>query len=179
MADEALLIIDMSNDFVHERGGLTVGKPAQEIVPFIVKQAENFLMEEKPVFFCMDAHEENDPHFRLWPKHNVRGTWGQKLYGELEHFLKKHQGHPLVDMVEKTEYDAFYQTDLCQRLRSFGVKRVYLTGVCTDICVFLTAYGAYARGLETVVYREGCQTFTGRHALFLDQMEKVFQSNIV
>ena len=35
---EALLIIDMSNDFVDDKGGLTAGKPAQEIVPNIIKK---------------------------------------------------------------------------------------------------------------------------------------------
>ena len=35
MVREALLIVDMSNDFVADNGTLTVGKPAQEIVPYI------------------------------------------------------------------------------------------------------------------------------------------------
>lgn len=35
MSKEALLIVDMSNDFVADNGTLTVGKLAQEIVPYI------------------------------------------------------------------------------------------------------------------------------------------------
>ncbi|TWE09180.1 tRNA methyltransferase [Neobacillus bataviensis] len=35
MAKEALLLVDMSNDFVDDHGTLTVGKPAQEVVPYI------------------------------------------------------------------------------------------------------------------------------------------------
>src|SRR5699024_5630246 len=68
---EALLIVDMSNDFVHDDGGLTAGKPAQEIVPEIVRKADQFLENDDIVAVCMDAHEENDPHFELWPRHNV------------------------------------------------------------------------------------------------------------
>ncbi|CAM5193241.1 hypothetical protein UACE39S_04369 [Ureibacillus acetophenoni] len=41
MAKEALIIVDMSNDFVAEDGSLTAGKPAQEIVPYIVDLAKD------------------------------------------------------------------------------------------------------------------------------------------
>ncbi|MFX0560902.1 hypothetical protein TEPIDINF_002337 [Tepidibacillus infernus] len=42
MTNEALVIVDMSNDFVHDNGNLTAGKPAQEIVPYIMQQQRNF-----------------------------------------------------------------------------------------------------------------------------------------
>ena len=61
--NEALLIVDMSNDFVADTGTLTVGKPAQEIVPYIIKLANQFLGNGQLVVIGMDAHEENDPHF--------------------------------------------------------------------------------------------------------------------
>lgn len=78
---QALLIIDMSNDFVHDEGGLTAGACAQEIVPFIEEKANEFLAAGQSVYICMDAHKENDPHFKLWPKHNVKVT-GDKSYTE-------------------------------------------------------------------------------------------------
>ena len=39
---EALLIVDMSNDFVADNGSLTAGKPAQEIVSYIKGLATRF-----------------------------------------------------------------------------------------------------------------------------------------
>ncbi|WP_318508711.1 cysteine hydrolase family protein [Bacillus sp. T3] len=83
MAKEALLIVDMSNDFVADHGTLTAGKPAQEIVPYIKELATRFLTEGNVVVVTMDAHQPNDPHFELWPPHNIVDTEGQQLYGEL------------------------------------------------------------------------------------------------
>src|SRR5690625_652901 len=83
MEKEALLIVDMSNDFVADDGPLTVGKPAQEIVPYIQDLATRFLAEGNVVVVSMDAHQPNDPHFELWPPHNIVGTEGQQLYGDL------------------------------------------------------------------------------------------------
>ncbi|WP_193432267.1 cysteine hydrolase family protein [Caenibacillus caldisaponilyticus] len=174
----ALLIIDMSNDFVHDEGTLTAGRVAQDIVPNIVQLADRFLKNGDVVAFCMDAHEENDPHFQLWPPHNVKGTWGQQLYGALNDWYEAHRRHRDVLFVPKPEYDAFYQTDLDRELKARGVGTVHITGVCTDICDFLTAYGAYARGYQTVVYRDATATFTGQHDLFLKHMNAVFRTEI-
>lgn len=179
MAREALLIIDMSNDFVHDEGGLTAGKPAQEIVPEIGRKADQFLENGNVVAVCMDAHEEHDPHFEVWPRHNVKGTWGQALYGALHEWYEQHKEDARVLYVPKPDYDAFYETDLHKRLQEHGVQRVHITGACTDICDFLTAHGAYARGYETVAYDQATATFTGNHDTFLKQMKAVFKTEIV
>ena len=139
----ALLIIDMSNDFVHENGGLTAGEAAQTIVPFIQEKAEEFLKNGDEIYICMDAHQENDDHFKLWPVHNVVGTWGQQLYGSLHDWYLAHKHSPQVHWLPKTEYDAFHQTNLAKMLKQKEVQHLYLTGVCTDICVLHTAVDAY------------------------------------
>lgn len=179
MTNEALLVIDMSNDFVDDEGGLTAGKPAQHIVPYIVALAERFYQEGKPVLFCMDAHEQNDPHFKLWPPHNIKKTWGAELYGQLGKWYDAHKKDPKVHFVPKPEYDAFIRTDLDSILKAYHVETVHLTGVCTDICDFLTAYGAYSRGYQTIAHRKGMATFTDQHDRFLNHMNAIFKTEIV
>jgi len=179
MGREALLIIDMSNDFVSTEGSLTVGEPAQKIVPNIIKEANDFLEKGNVVAFCMDKHMENDPHFELWPPHNVEGTWGQKLYAELEEWYLEHKNDPNVIYIGKPEYDAFFNTNLDQELKKRDVEKVHLTGVCTDICNFLTAYGAYARGYKTVAHRDKMATFTDQHDTFIKHMETVFKTEVL
>ncbi|MCO7176653.1 cysteine hydrolase family protein [Sporolactobacillus kofuensis] len=179
MANEALLIIDMSNDFVDEHGGLTAGKPAQKIVPYIVDMANQFFEAEKPIFFCMDAHEQNDAHFQLWPPHNIKGTWGAELYGNLNVWFQAHKTESNVFFVPKPEYDAFMGTDLDQMLRAHSIDTVHLTGVCTDICDFLTAYGAYSRGYKTIAHNKGMATFTDQHQLFLNHMHAIFKTKLI
>jgi len=179
MSREALLIIDMSNDFVSDKGNLTVGKPAQQIVPNIISAANRFLKNDQVVVICMDNHKENDQHFELWPVHNVEGTWGQKLFDGLEEWYQEHKSNPNVIYVAKPEYDAFFNTELDVELKDRDVTKVHLTGVCTDICNFLTAYGAYARGYKTVAHQDKMATFTDHHDTFINHMATVFKTEIV
>lgn len=176
---EALLIVDMSNDFVADDGSLTAGKPAQEIVPYIVEMADQFLEKDQIVVFAMDAHQENDPHFALWPPHNVVGTKGQQLYGELQDWYEKHKDHPNVIMQPKENYNAFFRTDLADKLRSLGVEKVHVCGVCTDICDFLTVAGADAEGFKTAVHKRGVATFTDQGELFIEHMKRCFFTEVV
>lgn len=175
---EALLIIDMSNDFVDDKGGLTAGKPAQDVVPKIIETANEFLQQGNIVAVCMDSHEENDSHFELWPEHNVKGTWGQELYGPLKNWYEQNKENDHVLYVPKPEYDAFLGTNLDELLKEREVDTVHLTGVCTDICDFLTAYGAYARGYKTVAHSDCMATFTDQHDIFLKQMKAIFKTEL-
>ncbi|MDP5272985.1 cysteine hydrolase family protein [Chengkuizengella axinellae] len=179
MKNEALLIVDMSNDFVHEKGSLTAGEPAQKIVPYIVETAQTFLENEGLVVVTMDAHQENDAHFELWPPHNVVGSWGQKLYGELETWYEQNKSNKRLFYVPKENYNAFHGTDLKMILNGWNVDKVHVVGVCTDICDFLTLAGADANGFKTAVHDRGSATFTKHHELFLEQAKLCFHTEII
>ena len=179
MKNEALLIVDMSNDFVADQGGLTVGKPAQEVVPYIVQLANQFLENNKVVVVTMDEHEKDDPHFELWPVHNVEGTEGQKLYGELNEFYEQNNSRENLYYVPKTNYNAFFKTNLAELLRSNRVEKVHVVGVCTDICDFLTVAGADAEGFETAIHKRGVATFTELNETFINHMKLCFHTEVI
>lgn len=179
MSKEALLIVDMSVDFVADHGGLTVGKPAQEIVDYIIETANDFLRREQIVVVAMDAHQPKDFHFELWPVHNVIGTEGQKLYGKLEDWYVAQSEHNNLIYVPKTNYNAFFNTDLAELLRAQDVEKVHTVGVCTDICDFLTVAGADAEGFKTAVHRRGVATFTPNGELFLNHMTVCFHTEVI
>lgn len=193
MKKEALIIVDMSNDFVANNGSLTAGKPAQDIVPYIVKLANKFLSEKNVVVVTMDSHQENDKHFELWPAHNVIGTEGQQLYGELNSWYKENIKNENLLYVPKTNYNAFFNTTLAAKLKYRNVDKVHIVGVCTDICDFLTVAGADAEGFKTAVHTKGMATFTqnvpdhqnlmsGLHVpsdLFIKQMKLCFHTEII
>ena len=179
MAREALIIVDMSNDFVADEGSLTAGKPAQEIIPYIIEKANEFLNNDQIVVVAMDAHEENDAHFELWPAHNVVGTEGQQLYGDLFNWYKEHESNKNVIMQLKTNYNAFFNTGLAEKLKAVNVERVHVVGVCTDICDFLTVAGADAEGFKTVIHKRGAATFTDLGETFINHMKTCFFTEIV
>lgn len=179
MKNEALIIVDMSYDFVADDGGLTVGKPGQEIVPYIVSLADQFLESGGHVVIAMDAHEPNDPHFELWPVHNVVGTKGQELYGQLKDWYEANRQNERVHYVPKSNYNAFFKTGLGDKLRSLGVDTVHIVGVATDICDYLTVAGADAEGFKTKVHRRGVATFTDKGEIALEQMKANFHTEII
>lgn len=179
MTKEALIIVDMSNDFVADEGSLTAGKPAQAIVPYIIKTANEFLNNNQIVVVAMDAHQENDEHFELWPAHNVVGTKGQQLYGELMDWYQEHESNPNVIMQAKTNYNAFFKTGLAEKLKSFNVEKVHVVGVCTDICDFLTVAGADAEGFKTAIHKRGSATFTDLGETFINHMKTCFFTDII
>ncbi len=51
-------------------------------------------------------------------------------------------------MVIKSQYDAFYKTNLLQLLKKDKVKQLVITGVMTNLCCETTARSAFIRGLE-------------------------------
>ncbi|PLT30475.1 cysteine hydrolase family protein [Peribacillus deserti] len=179
MVHEALLIVDMSNDFIADQGTLTVGKPGQEIVPYILRVAEKFLTEGKTVVVTMDAHAENDPHFDLWPVHNVAGTKGQELFGDLHEWYLQQKDSEDVWYIPKTNYNAFFKTPLADRLRERGVNTVHVVGVCTDICNYQTIAGANAEGFHTVIHKRGAATFTDLGETFINHMKLCFHTEII
>lgn len=179
MAKEALLIVDMSNDFVADNGTLTVGKPAQEIVPYIKELATGFLADGNVVVISMDAHQPNDPHFDLWPPHNIEGTEGQQLYGDLYDWFQGNKDHDHVIYTPKTNYNAFFKTDLAETLRNFEVEKVHIVGVTTDICDFLTIAGADAEGFQTAIHKRGSATFTDLGETMINHMKRCFHTEII
>lgn len=175
---KALLIIDMSNDFVHDNGNLSVKKPAQDIVPYIVNKAQEFLDNGDFVFFCMDQHKDGIDH--NWPPHNATGTWGAELYGELKEWYDKNKTNKKIIFVPKESYDSFKNTSLMFHLRFLnGIKDVHLTGVCTDICIFNTAAGAFDNNLEITIHKDGVATFSPFGETALKMMEMQFNTKII
>ncbi|UOY89998.1 cysteine hydrolase family protein [Bacillus glycinifermentans] len=179
MAKAALLIVDMSNDFVDDNGTLTTGKPAQEIVPYIKELATRFLADGNVVVVTMDAHQPNDLHFKLWTPHNIIGTEGQQLYGELYDWFQNNKDNENLIYTPKTNYNAFFKTDLAETLRDLGVEKVHTVGVCTDICDLLTVAGADAEGFKTAIHKRGVATFTDLGETMVNHMKLCFHTEIV
>ena len=75
MPKEALLIIDMLNDFVFEGAPLEVPE-TRKIIPVIKKEIKEAKTKGIPVIYICDAHDKNDKEFSKfgWPAHAVKGT---------------------------------------------------------------------------------------------------------
>ncbi len=79
----------------------------------------------------------------------VRGEYGHNIIDELQPLT----GEPVVD---KPGYGAFHQTDLAQILETRGIRRLYICGVTTEVCVHSTLREAADRGFECVLVADAC-----------------------
>lgn len=158
----ALINIDYTNDFVADNGALTCGEPGQRIEAEIVNITREFIAAGEFVVFAIDMHHEGDtlhPETKLFPPHNIKGTVGRSLYGELETLYQKNKQAENVYWMDKTRYSAFAGTDLELKLRARGITELHLVGVCTDICVLHTAVDAYNRGYAVVIHEKAVASF--------------------
>ena len=62
-------------------------------------------------------------------------------------------------LIQKSQYDAFYQTDLEKLLREKGVSQVIICGVMTHLCCETTARSAFMRGFEVFFPVDGTATY--------------------
>lgn len=165
MGKQALLVIDMLNDFARPGGALYCGESARAIIPRIQETARRFRAEGKPVIYVCDRHRPDDPEFQVWPVHCVRGTEGAEVVEEL-------RPEPGDHVIPKRRYSGFFGTDLDLTLRELGVDEVVLTGTCTNICVLYTAADARMRDYKVTVLKDGVATFSPEaHAAALRELE--------
>lgn len=158
----ALINVDYTYDFVADDGKLTCGKPGQAIEDKIVSLTKEFIEAGDFVAFGIDSHEENDPYHpetKLFPPHNINGTSGKELYGELAKVYEENKDKDHVYYFNKTRYSAFAGTDLEIKLRERGITEVHIVGVCTDICVLHTAVDAYNKGFKIVIHKDAVASF--------------------
>jgi nicotinamidase-related amidase len=140
---KALLIVDMLNDFVLKGAPLEVPR-AREIVPHIKEEIDKARKEKIPIIYLCDAHSKDDPEFKVWPSHAVKGTKGQEIIVEL-----KPEKRDFV--IFKTTYSGFYKTKLEKLLRKLKVEKLIVTGILTNICVLYTAVDALMRGFDVEI----------------------------
>ncbi|OGD76832.1 MAG: hypothetical protein A2Y64_02310 [Candidatus Coatesbacteria bacterium RBG_13_66_14] len=63
-------------------------------------------------------------------------------------------------IIVKTQYDAFYGTDLEKNLRELGARNVVITGVMTHLCCETTARSAFVRGFDVYLPVDATAAYT-------------------
>lgn len=147
-ADAALIIVDPQNDFL-PGGSLAVAEGNRIFAP-INALAPRF----SRVYATRDWHPRNHTYFQAqggpWPYHCIQDTPG----AEFSPLLDRSQ----IDVVisKGTDpatdgYSGFAGTDLAERLRGDGARRLFICGLATDYCVKATALEGIAHGFEVCV----------------------------
>jgi ureidoacrylate peracid hydrolase len=165
----AVLIIDMSNDFVHPQGkAATIGRrdvtAALGVIPVMQRLAAAARAAGVLVVHCQHTTLPNgasdsgpwlDARSRSTysaPDIGLDGSWGQQNVDELH-------PEPTDAIVRKFRYGAFAGTDLELILRSTGRQTVVCCGVSTNVCVETTAREAFAREFYVVIPEDACASW--------------------
>ncbi|MER9834730.1 bifunctional nicotinamidase/pyrazinamidase [Mesorhizobium sp. M0145] len=176
MADEALVVIDLQNDFCP--GGALEVAGGDEIVPLVndlIRRTEHVLLTQDwhPAGHSSFAssHPGKHPfetidvpygHQTLWPDHCIQGSLGSDFHSGLawskaELVIRK-GFRPAID-----SYSAFFENDrttptgLAGYLRDRNIEMLTLVGLATDFCVAFSALDAVKLGFETSVRLDACR----------------------
>ncbi len=149
---DALLVVDVQRDFLP--GGALAVPHGDQVIPVLNRYIALARRHGLPVLATRDWHPENHCSFRErggpWPPHCVAGTTGSAFAGELELPAEA----TVIDKATGADADAysgFSGTDLAQRLRGAGVKRLLVGGLATDYCVLNTVRDALQAGFEVLL----------------------------
>jgi len=149
---DALVIVDVQNDFLP---GGSLGVPhGDEVVPAVNAMIAEFQAAGLPIFATRDLHPAHHCSFKAqggpWPAHCVAGTPGADFAPGLAL-------PPDVKIISKATqadadaYSGFAGTELNERLRAAGVRRIFVCGLATDYCVLNTVKDALSAGYEVVL----------------------------
>jgi nicotinamidase/pyrazinamidase len=170
MPNEALIVVDMQNDFC-EGGALAVpgGNAIVPRVNLLIVQADHVVLTQ-------DWHPPGHASFAeswdgaepfstrdfpygpqtMWPAHCVQGTKGAEFHPDLEatkaEMIVRKGFHRGVD-----SYSAFQENDRMTRtgldgyLKARGITKVVLCGLALDYCVAWSALDAKQAGFDVAV----------------------------
>jgi nicotinamidase/pyrazinamidase len=180
MAERALLLVDIQNDFC--AGGALAVPDGDAVVVVANRLIAEFAAAGELIVATADWHPAEHGSFVTqhpgaevgdivklagldqvaWPVHCVAGSKGAELHPQLDstHIARVfNKGtDPQID-----SYSGFFDngrqaaTGLGDYLRVQGVKKLVVLGLATDYCVKATALDALAEGFAVTVVADGCR----------------------
>lgn len=136
---DALLIVDVQNDFLP--GGVLPVPKGNRIIPVI-----NRIIGKFPIVIAsQDWHPPNHDSFKsqggIRPPHCIKGKKGADFHRQLK---IKYLSHIVRKATQKSiqTYSAFGETGLENLLNGLKVRRLFVCGLATDLCVRETTFDA-------------------------------------
>lgn len=151
-AAAALLLLDLQRYFLDPASHAFIPSAAA-IGPGLLGLAEKFRRRGRPVVWTRHGNTPADAG-------RMADWWRGLLRPESpDHALALDAGEGDL-VIDKTRYDAFWDTPLEPRLREKGVDQVVIGGVAAHLCCETTARSAFMRGFHVFFLADGTADFT-------------------
>ncbi len=158
---DALIVVDVQVDFCP--GGSLSVPGGDEIVSVVNQLVKLFEKHGGLVIFSRDWHPKNHMSFKEqggpWPAHCVQNTKGAEFHPEV-YIPDSAIVVSKATEASKEAYSAFDDTELSETLKEAGVKRIFVCGLATDVCVKSTAIDAKKLGYEVYVIEDASRGIT-------------------
>jgi isochorismate hydrolase len=151
-SQSALLVLDMQSYFMDPSSHAYIPS-AGAIVDGILQLIDAYHVHQQPIFFTR--------HINTLDNAGMMSVWWKDLITSEN---RLHQIIPEIDTsmgicIDKSQYDAFYQTPLEDLLRAKAVTQVVLCGVMTHLCCETSARSAFMRGFGVLFPVDGTATY--------------------
>ncbi len=136
-----LLVTDMQNFFLKNDSHAFIPS-AKAIIPGILQLIQESSKKNIPIIYTRHFNTDNNAqNMMLWWKRLI--TKNDPL-SQISHQV--FQEDSIV--IEKTQYDAFYNTPLLRYLNDAGRTQLIICGVMTNLCCASTCKSAFIKGIQ-------------------------------
>jgi nicotinamidase-related amidase len=146
---DALLLVDVINDFRHEDGAKLLAS-FRERHDALVRALDEAREHAVPVVYAND-------NFGVWDG-DARRLVEEAKQGEAGTLVARIAPEEGDRFVVKPRYSAFDHTPLVLILRELEVERILLAGAATEMCVVQTAIDAKEEGFRVSILADACAT---------------------
>lgn len=143
---KALLIIDVQQFFIDDSTKFLPVKIAE----FLQKNKFDF------VFFFKFANSENSNWVKVLKWNKMINSNEQEVANELKPFLKSDNV-----FVKESNFSVFSIKEFNDVLEKNEIKELFICGMDTDACVYVSAMEAFARGFDVKVLEDLCAASHG------------------
>jgi nicotinamidase-related amidase len=171
-SDTALLIIDVINDLEFP-GGERVLPWAERMVERLAPFAQRMRKAGVPVIYVNDNFDHWRSNFSDVYKYCTRpGARGRRVARALK-------PDPDDYFILKPKHSAFFATSLVPLLQHLGTKKLILSGIATNLCVFFSAHDAHMYEYKLTVLSDCCCAESDTdHDLALRQLQQFLRVRV-
>ena len=165
---QALLILDMQNDFCHPDGKMHAmvkdELASNQLVDSVLRlaraaQSKGITTILMPIHFDYEQPDSPAPEGIAAPIVEAQAFDGKSFGGALIDEIAQLAKERNVTIMPKPTLSAFAGTDLDALLKSKGIEEVFVAGLLTNFCVENTVRDAFDLGYRVRVVRDATATF--------------------